>query len=163
MNTTETLIRPAIRFDFDALVPSFSRAVASLDHAAKVEAERAGIPAGLTELLRLRTSQINGCAYCVDTHSRDARDAGESFQRISAVAVWEESNFFTQKERSAFALADSVARLADTHVPDAIVADVLEVWTEAEAAAILAILVSINAWNEIGVTARCWRASVENV
>ncbi len=161
MTTTEALIRPAIRFDFDGLVPAFGRAVASLDHAAKVEAERAGIPAGFADLLRLRTSQLNGCSYCVDTHARDARDAGESFQRIAAVAVWNESNFFTAKERAAFGLAESVARLADTHVPDEVVAEVLTVWTEAEAAALLAILVSINAWNAIGVTARCWRAPVE--
>lgn len=163
MNTTDTVIRPARRLDFDSLVPAFSRAVSALDDAAVAEVEAAGIPSGLVELLRLRTSQLNGCSYCVDLHSRSARDAGESFQRISAVAVWEEATFFTAKERAAFALADSVARMAETHVPDAVVSELREVWTEAEAAAILALLVSINAWNAIGVTARCWRPAVEKV
>jgi AhpD family alkylhydroperoxidase len=163
MNITDTVIRPARRLDFDSLVPAFSRAVSALDDAAVVEVEGAGIPSGLVELLRLRTSQLNGCSYCVDLHSRAARDAGESFQRIAAVAVWEEATFFTAKERAAFALADSVARMAETHVPDAVVSDVQQVWTDGEAAAILALLVSINAWNAIGVTARCWRAAVEKV
>jgi AhpD family alkylhydroperoxidase len=161
MNTTDTVIRPARRLDFDGLVPAFSRAVSALDDAAVAEVEAAGIPSGLVELLRLRTSQLNGCSYCVDLHSRAAREAGESFQRIAAVAVWEEATFFTAKERTAFALADSVARLADTHVPDAVVSELRELWTEGEAAAILALLVSINAWNAIGVTARCWRPAVE--
>jgi AhpD family alkylhydroperoxidase len=161
MNTTETLVRPARRLDFDGLVPAFSRAVSALDDAATAEAEAAGIAPGLVELVRLRTSQLNGCSYCVDLHSRAARDAGESFQRIAAVAVWPEATFFTAKERAAFALADSVARMAETHVPDAVVSELRETWTEAEAAALVALLVSINAWNAIGVAARCWRAPVE--
>jgi AhpD family alkylhydroperoxidase len=163
MNTADTVIRPARRLDFDGLVPAFSRAVSALDDAAVAEVEAAGIPSGLVELLRLRTSQLNGCSYCVDLHSRAARDAGESFQRIAAVAVWKEATFFTAKQRTAFALADAVARMAETHVPDAVVSRLREVWTEGEAAALLALLVSINAWNAIGVTARCWRPAVEKV
>lgn len=159
--TTDEIVLPAIRFDFDELAPGFSRALAHLDHAAVVELDAAGIPTGLRHLVKLRASQLNGCSYCVDMHSRDARDSGESFQRIAAVAVWEEAHFFTARERAAFELTDAVTRVSETHVPDSVVAHALAVFSEKEVSALLALIVSINAWNEIGVTARCWRAPVE--
>ncbi|HVX08496.1 carboxymuconolactone decarboxylase family protein [Humibacter sp.] len=158
----EPVVLPDVRFDFDELAPRFSRAMAHLDHAAVVELDKAGIPEGLRNLLKLRASQLNGCSYCVDTHARDARDSGESFQRIAAVAVWQEAHFFTARERAAFALTDAVTRLADTHVPDEVVVSALRVYSEAEVSALLALLVSINAWNAAGVTARCWRATAED-
>lgn len=163
MSDSDTIILPEIRFDFDALVPGFSRAIAHLDHAASVELDKVGIPVGLRHLVKLRASQLNGCSYCVDLHTRDARDAGESFQRIAAVAVWDEAHFFTARERAAFALTDAVTRVSETHVPDEVVASALAVYSEAEVAALLALIVSINAWNEVGVTARCWRAEPESV
>lgn len=158
--TTDAVVLPAIRFDFDELAPGFSRAMAHLDHAAVVELDKAGIPEGLRNLVKLRASQLNGCSYCVDLHSRDARDAGEPFQRIAAVAVWQEAHFFTARERAAFELTDAVTRLADTHVPDQVVAGALAVYSEKEVSALLSLIVSINAWNAVGVTARCWRAAV---
>jgi AhpD family alkylhydroperoxidase len=160
--TTDAVVLPAVRFDFDELAPGFSRAMAHLDHAAVVELDKAGIPEGLRNLVKLRASQLNGCSYCVDLHSRDARDAGEPFQRIAAVAVWQEAHFFTPRERAAFELTDAVTRLADTHVPDQVVADALAVYSEKEVSALLSLIVSINAWNAVGVTARCWWATVED-
>lgn len=159
--TVDEIVLPAVRFDFDQLAPGFSRAMAHLDRAAVVELDAAGIPVPLRHLVKLRASQLNGCSYCVDLHSRDARDAGESFQRIAAVAVWEEAHFFTARERAAFGLTDAVTRVSETHVPDPVVADALAVYSEKEVSALLALIVSINAWNEVGVTARCWRAPVE--
>src|SRR3954465_8780717 len=117
--TTESLHKVPTRLDVDAAVPAFSKAMAYLDTAATKELDRVGIPAGLRDLVRLRASQLNGCAYCVDMHSKDAAENGESQQRIHAVSVWAESPFFTDKERAAFAFTGSVTRLADTHVPAA--------------------------------------------
>ena len=91
--------------------------MAHLDTAATSELDRVGIPAGLRDLLRLRASQLNGCAYCVDMHSKDAAANGEPQQRIHAVRIWAESPFFTEKERAAFAFTESVTRLTETHVP----------------------------------------------
>lgn len=156
--TTATLHTPARRLDFDGIAPAFTRAVAALDEAAAAEADRAGIEPGLRDLVKLRASQLNGCAYCVDLHSHDAREAGESDQRIFAVAVWAEANFFTDRERAAFALTDSVTRLSETHVPDETWAEASAHFDDDELAALIALLVSINAWNEISVATRGWRA-----
>ncbi|QNO36711.1 carboxymuconolactone decarboxylase family protein [Protaetiibacter sp. SSC-01] len=144
------------RVDFDALAPAFSRAVSDLNEAAIGEADRAGIDPGLRELIRLRASQLNGCAYCVDLHTRDAEKHGVSLQRIHAVVIWHDSPFFTAAERAALQLTEAVTRLSETHVPDAVVADALAEFDEAQVAALIALIVTINVWNGIGVTARCW-------
>ena len=115
--TTETLHRIPTRLDVDAAVPAFSRAMSRLDGSATQELDRVGFPQGLRDLVRLRASQINGCAYCVDTHSGDASAAGESAQRVNAVAVWNESPFFTERERAALRFTEVVTRVADTRVP----------------------------------------------
>ena len=148
------------RLDVDAAVPAFSKAMAHLDTTATRELDRVGFPAGLRDLLRLRASQINGCAYCVDTHSTDAASAGESSQRINAVAVWAESPFFTDKERAAFAFTESVTRVADTHVPAADYEAVAAHWSPDEVGALLALVVAINAWNMIAVTTRAWEPTL---
>ncbi|MFF2388204.1 carboxymuconolactone decarboxylase family protein [Agromyces sp. NPDC058104] len=150
-------VAPARRLDLDGVAPAFVRAVSALDEAAEAEADRAGIEPGLRELVRLRASQLNGCSYCVDLHSRDAATAGERVQRLYAVAVWPESNFFTARERAAFALADAVTRLSETHVPDEVWLEASAQFTDDELAALLALLVSVNAWNELAVSTRGWR------
>ena len=111
---------------------------------------------GLIEMVRLRASQLNGCAYCVDMHAADARNAGVSGQRIDLLPVWADAPGYTEQERAAFALTESVTRLSETHAPEAVVAGALKVLGEAKTAAILGLIVSINAWNEVGVTSRCW-------
>ena len=110
----------------------------------------------LRELVRLRASQINGCAYCVDAHSRDARAAGESEQRVAAVAVWSEAPFFTARERAAFAFTESVTLVADTHVPVEAYEAVAKHYTPDEIGALLALIVTINAWNALSVASRAW-------
>lgn len=154
--TTDAVV-PARRFDFDGVAPAFTRAVSALDDAAEAEADRVGLGAGIRELVRLRASQLNGCSYCVDLHSRDAREAGEPEQRVYAVAVWPESNFFSARERAAFGLVDSVTRLSETHVPDEVMEEAAEHWSPDELAALLALIVSVNAWNELAVATRGWR------
>ncbi|MGW4929490.1 carboxymuconolactone decarboxylase family protein [Agromyces sp. NPDC004153] len=153
----DAYVVPVRRLDFDGVAPAFARAVSALDDAAEAEADRAGLGAGIRELVRLRASQLNGCSYCVDLHSRDARAAGEPEQRVHAIAVWPESNFFTARERAALGLVDSVTRLSETHVPEAVWAAAAEHWSPDELAAILALIVSVNAWNELAVSTRGWR------
>ncbi|MRG59301.1 carboxymuconolactone decarboxylase family protein [Agromyces sp. CFH 90414] len=150
-------VAPTRRLDLDGVAPAFVRAVSALDDAAEAEADRAGIEKSLRELVRLRASQLNGCSYCVDLHSRDAREAGVPVQHLYALAVWPESNFFTARERAAFALADAVTRLSETHVPDEAWREASEQFTDDELAALLALLVSVNAWNELAVSTRGWR------
>jgi AhpD family alkylhydroperoxidase len=156
MTTATAPVEIPVRFDFDALAPSVSAAVTRLHKAAVADLEKAGVEQGLIELIRLRASQLNGCAYCVDMHSVDARAAGVSSQRVDLLPVWEDAPVYTAEERAALALTDAVTRLADTHVPEPVVAEALAVLGEPKTAAILGLIVSINAWNEIGVTSRCW-------
>lgn len=144
------------RLDIDTTAPAFVRALAALDRAATRELDQAGIEAGLRELVRLRASQINGCAYCVAEHSRDALTAGEPTGRVAAVAVWRESPFFTARERAAFALTETMTRAADTHVPDTDWREASTHLNAAELSALVALIVVINAWNTVGVTTRAW-------
>lgn len=158
MTTTTTDETPAIpvRLDFDTLAAGFSRAMAHLDKAATKELDNAGIDPKLRELIRVRASQLNGCAYCVDMHTKDARAIGETEQRLYALPVWRETPFFTKRERAALAFTETVTRTAQTHVPDEAYAEIAKEYTPQEVAAILSLIVMINAWNTVGVAARPW-------
>ena len=156
MTATAHLAQTPVRIDIDSLAPHFTRAMNHLDNAMTKELDRADIDHRLRELIRTRTSQINGCAYCVDTHSRDARSVGESEQRLYALPVWRETPFFTDRERAALAFTEVVARIADTHVPDEAYASAAEHFTEPEMAAIISLITMINAWNTLAVTTRAW-------
>lgn len=156
MTITEALVGISVRLDFDQLVPQFSRSVASLDHAATMELDRAGVAPALRELVRLRASQLNGCAYCVDQHAKDGRAAGLTDQKLHAVAIWRDSALFTAAERAALEFTESVTRLSETHVPESVVGRARAELGEERLAALLALVVAINVWNAIGVTTRCW-------
>jgi AhpD family alkylhydroperoxidase len=154
--TTTTSTEIPVRLDVDAAVPAFSRAMSHLDGAATRECDRVGLEQPLRELVRLRASQLNGCAYCVDMHSKDARAEGETEQRLYALAAWEEAPFFSARERAALAFTESVTRLADTHVPAGDYAAVAEHFSPDEIGALLALIVTINAWNALSVSSRAW-------
>ena len=156
--TTRTI---PVRLDLDRYVTSFGRAMAHLDKAATKELDAANIDPLLRELVRVRASQINGCAYCVDMHTRDARAAGETEQRLHAVAVWAEAPFFTDRERAALAFTESVTRVASTHVPDEAYAAVAAEFAPEEVAALLSLIVAINAWNALSVASRSWAPEVQ--
>ena len=145
-----------VRLDFDAQVPGFSRAVTHLDRAATKELDAAGIDPLLRELVRVRASQLNGCAYCIDMHTKDARAAGETEQRLYALPAWRETPFFTSRERAALALAEDVTLMAGEHVPAAAYAAAAAQLAPGEIAALLALIITINAWNAIGVATRAW-------
>ncbi len=155
---TDTMIPPEAvsRLDFDGLAPGFAKAMAHLDHAAVKELDAAGIEPRLRELVRLRASQLNGCAFCVDMHTKDARAIGETEQRLYALDVWRETPFYDDRERAALTLTEATTLMADTHVPGDVYAEVAEVLSPSEIAAVLSLIVAINAWNAVGVTTRTW-------
>ncbi|PWR12415.1 alkylhydroperoxidase [Micromonospora acroterricola] len=106
------------------------------------------------ELVKLRASMINGCAFCVDMHSRDALANGESSRRLFAVAAWRESTFFDERERAALELTDAVTRLGEHGVPDEVWDAAAKVWSERELADLVVAIATINVWNRIAVTMR---------
>jgi AhpD family alkylhydroperoxidase len=140
-----------MRLDFDALAPRFSAAMSRLDAVAGV-----GLDPRLRELVRLHASTINGCAYCVDMHSKDARAAGETEQRLYSLGAWREAPWFTPAERAALALTEAVTVLHQDRVPAAVVEEAARHFEPEPLAQLIALLVTINAWNRIGVTTRCW-------
>jgi len=148
--------RTAGRLEFGARSPGFLRALIALDRAATRELDLAGIDPRVRELIRIRASQLNGCAYCIDMHTKDARAIGETEQRIYALPAWRETPFFTDRERAALAFTESVTLLAETHVPDEAYAAVAAEYSEQEVAALVSLIVMINAWNAVGVATRAW-------
>jgi AhpD family alkylhydroperoxidase len=157
---TDPLHSIPVRLDIDAAVPAFTKALSHLDTTTTRELDRVGFPVALRELVRLRASQLNGCSYCVDSHSSDALTAGESVQRLMAVAVWRESSFFTARERAALAFTECVTLASRTKVPAEEYAAVADHFAPEEVGALLALIVTINAWNTIGVAARPWEPTL---
>jgi AhpD family alkylhydroperoxidase len=153
---TATVEQIPVRLDFDAHAPAFARALAHLDNAATKQLDQVNFDHRLRELVRIRASQLNGCAYCIDMHTKDARAAGETEQRIYALPAWRETPFFTARERAALAFAESVTLLAQTHVPAEAYAEVAAQYQPDEVAALVSLLVAINAWNTVGVSTRTW-------
>jgi len=145
-----------VRLDFDEQAPDFSRAMSHLDRAATKELDKVDFDVRLRELVRIRASQLNGCAYCIDMHTKDARAAGEAEQRIYALPAWRETPFFTARERAALALTESVTLMPQTHVPEGDFAGAAAQFSPAELGALVSLIVTINAWNAIGVTTRAW-------
>jgi len=156
ITTTENSTQIPVRLDFDSVAAGFSNAMAHLDRVATKELDRAGIDPLLRELVRIRASQINGCAYCIDMHTKDARAAGETEQRLYSLPAWRETPFFTDRERAALAFTEDVTLMAGEHVPTAAYDAVAAMFAPAEVAALLSLIIAINAWNAIGVTTRCW-------
>jgi AhpD family alkylhydroperoxidase len=134
-----------------ALLPEVLRLMAELQKAAAT-----GMPAKTLALLRLRASQINGCSYCVDMHSRELKHEGERDERIWAVGAWRDSPYFTEKERAALALCEAATRLSDRAdpVPDEIWNEAARHYSETELATLLANIAAINFWNRLTVPAR---------
>lgn len=106
----------------------------------------------LLHLVRLRVSQINGCAFCLHMHANEARADGESQERLDVLAAWQETSMFTQAERVALKLAESVTKISQTHITDALYAEVIEEFGQAGVIALLAAIVEINSWNRVSIT-----------
>ena len=140
------------RMDIASVEPAGYRAMLALDK--YVTGSPLAKP--LKELVRLRASQINGCAYCVDMHSADAKTGGETDPRLWAVAVWREAPFFTGQERAALALTESMTRLSEggDRVPDDVWEHAAKHFDDHQLAALVWTITCINAWNRIGVALR---------
>lgn len=141
----------AVRLDFDALAPRFAAALGRLDALAGV-----GLEPGLRDLVRIHASMINGCAYCVDMHTKDALAGSQSIARVTGLGVWRETDWYSPAERAALALTEAVTVLHDDHVPAAVVKEAARHFDPEPLAQLVALIVTINAWNRIGVTTRCW-------
>jgi AhpD family alkylhydroperoxidase len=113
-----------------------------------------GLDPVLVELVKTRVSQINECAYCIDMHTKDARAAGETEQRLYALSAWRETPFFSDRERAALALAESITLLHETHVPDEVMEEARRHFDDEDLAKLIFHIVVINAWNRIAVTSR---------
>ncbi|WNF26681.1 carboxymuconolactone decarboxylase family protein [Streptomyces sp. C11-1] len=146
-NNRATTTAPTARLNFAKTAPKVFRAVIGLDAAA-----REGLDPTLVELVQIRSSHLNNCAYCLHMHTTDARKAGESEERLHMVAVWQEAtHFFTEKEQAALALTDAVTRVADAGVPDAVYGRAAAHFDEEELARLLALILTINTWNRIAL------------
>jgi AhpD family alkylhydroperoxidase len=113
-----------------------------------------GLDHRFVHLLKLRASQINGCAYCIDMHSIDARAAGETEQRLYALNAWREAPFFSDRERAGLAWIEAVTLVAQTHVPDEVYEEALAHFSEKEIVDLTYIAMTINAWNRLAVAMR---------
>jgi AhpD family alkylhydroperoxidase len=113
------------------------------------------IDAELGELIKIRASQMNHCAFCLDMHTRDARKHGVAEQKLDVLAAWEEAgDLFTERERAALALTEEMTDLTRRHVSDEVYTRAAEAFTERELGQVIAMALTINAWNRIGVTTR---------
>ena len=117
---------------------------------------KSGLEKSLLELVKTRASQINGCAFCLHMHTRDARAQGESEERLYLLDAWRDSSLYSDRERAALAFTEAVTLVADTHVPRAAYDAVAEHFTPDEVAALLSLIVVVNAWNMLSVATRAW-------
>ncbi|MFJ4470428.1 carboxymuconolactone decarboxylase family protein [Streptomyces sp. NPDC089424] len=143
--TTTPTARP--RLDFARSAPQAFRALVGFDAAA-----RQGLDPALVELIQIRSSHLNHCAYCLHMHTNDARRAGESEDRLHMVAVWREArHFFTAEEQAALALTDALTMVADAGVPDDVHAEAAALFEDRELAQLIALICAINTWNRVAL------------
>ncbi|MGW5369520.1 carboxymuconolactone decarboxylase family protein [Streptomyces sp. NPDC004009] len=148
--TVEYATEHAPRLEWARHAPEVYKAMVRLDTAA-----RQGLDPRLLELVKIRASQLNHCAFCLDMHTKDALAAGESVERIVQLGAWEESrHFYTEKELAAIELTEAVTVLTEGFVPDEVYERAAKRFEEAELAQLIAAITVINAWNRLGVTSR---------
>lgn len=144
--TTATALAP--RLDLYREAPAFYRAMIALGHV------ETSLEPSLRELVKIRASQLNGCAYCLDMHTKDARAAGESEQRIYALNAWRETPFYTPRERAALALAEAITLVGQGQVPDDVYEEAARHFPPTELAQLIWQAVIINAWNRVAIASR---------
>ncbi|MEU7720728.1 carboxymuconolactone decarboxylase family protein [Streptomyces tibetensis] len=146
-STHETQVA-ANRLNFGASAPKAFRALIAFDAAARDVLDPA-----LVELIQIRSSHLNHCAYCLHMHTNDARKAGESEDRLHMVAVWREArHFFSEREQAALALTDALTLVADAGVPDDVYAQAAARFDERELAQVIALICTINTWNRVALS-----------
>jgi len=138
------------RIDYTKAAPGAYKAMAGLE----VYLRHCGLEQKLLHLIKTRASQINGCAYCIDMHTKDARALGETEQRLYALNAWRETPFFTERERAALDWTEAVTLIADTHAPDDEYQQVRTQFNEEELVNLTLAIASINAWNRLAISFR---------
>jgi AhpD family alkylhydroperoxidase len=138
------------RFDYGKVAPGAYRAMLGLEH----YLHETGLEESLLHLIKLRASQINGCAYCIDMHWKDLKSIGEPDNRLYELDAWEDGPFYTDRERAALAWTEAVTRVSESHVPDEVYEKVKKHFTEKELADLTLAIATINAWNRLAISAR---------
>jgi len=138
------------RIDPSKTAPEVYRAMLALESAVKAT----GLERNLLDLVKLRASQINGCAFCIDMHSKDLRAEGESESRVLLLDAWREAPFYSARERAALAWTEAVTLIAKEHVSDELYEQTLQQFTEDELAKLTLAIVAINGWNRFGIAFR---------
>lgn len=138
------------RLDYGEIAPDLMKAMNGLERYVRNSA----IELPLRDMVKLRASQINGCAYCVDMHWKDARASGETEERLYSLVVWHESPLYTERERAALLWTESLTLISETHVPDEVFEEVRKHFTEKELVDLTATIALINAWNRFGISFR---------
>jgi AhpD family alkylhydroperoxidase len=136
--------------NYPKLAPNFYRALFQLQQ----EVSKSGIEEKLLDLIKIRASQINGCAYCIDMHTIDARAHGETEQRIYALNAWREGSFFDDRECAVLEFTEAVTRIADTHVPDEVFENTRKFFSDTEMVYLTGAVIAINSWNRLAITVR---------
>jgi AhpD family alkylhydroperoxidase len=138
------------RLNFGKAYPTAKKALAEFDSALADP----GTDKTFGLLIKIRASQVNGCALCIDMHTGEARDAGEDERRIYALNAWRETSLFTDEERAVLALTEAVTLIAEGHVPDDVFAEAKKHFDDETIAKIVMTIISINAWNRLGIVQR---------
>ncbi|MEO8505410.1 MAG: carboxymuconolactone decarboxylase family protein [Acidobacteriota bacterium] len=153
----KSLSAPEPRLDAQSIAPQAYEALLALER----YLHQSGIEASLIELVKLRASQLNGCAYCIDKHTKDARAAGETEQRLYLLDAWRESPFYSPRERAALGWTEAVTRIAESRVPDTVYEEARQHFSEKELVDLNWVVVAINAWNRIAIPFRALPGSDE--
>ncbi len=138
------------RIDYKKVSPKAFEAMRGLE----AYVHRSGLEQPLLELIKTRASQLNGCAYCLDMHTKDARASGETEQRLYGLSAWQEAPFYTTRERAALLWTEAVTLIAEEHVPDETYEAVRQKFTEKELVDLTMAIVAINGWNRLAISFR---------
>ncbi len=138
------------RIHYMKVAPNIYRGLLEIEEYLK----ECGLEELLLNLVKLRVSQINGCAYCLDMHWKDLRAMGENEQRLYSLDAWEESPYYSDRERAALAWAEALTRVSETHVPDEVYEEAKKRFNEKELADLTLAVVAINGWNRLTIAAR---------
>lgn len=139
-----------IRLELDKVEPAAYQAMMKVENYVRTS----GLNKTLLELIKTRASQINGCAFCIDMHTKDARHAGETEQRLYALSAWQETPFYTPQERAALALTEAVTLISKHGVSDAVYEEVSRYFTPEQIAKLLMAIAVINSWNRLSIATR---------
>jgi AhpD family alkylhydroperoxidase len=145
------------RIEYAKVAPGTVQAMQALEGYVR----QSGLESALLELVRVRASQINGCAFCIDMHTKDARAVGESEQRLYALDAWRETPFFSERERAALEWTEAVTRVSEGHVPDEVYERAREQFTEKELVDLTMAVVTINGWNRLAISTRALPGSYQ--